>query len=234
MNIRGLGWVGCLILVVGLRSVEAQNRLEPPTSILFRDSSAYDYCKNVDALFFAPTPRGYLARMFCRPGFNQPQWCVTIYRDPTTRSCTVESVEAQRTIDEKPESLKIAVTRAKQPIDAETAALVEAVWRRMLRQVRYPDEQNEGGDGDEFDFARNLVGFGRFDLLPGDPPYGSEQGQTYGPDAGTFPARLVEIGQNLKRFSLAATTEQRAALCTEIRTQARQLDADLIRPPITK
>ena len=226
---RGVVGAGCLILLAW-RAAPAQEHLEPPVGVMFLASTSYDYCKNVDALFFAKSPRGYPARMFCRPGFNRPQWCVTVYRETADAPATVEFVAAAAPIDGRPESLRIRVTRAIQPIDAETARLVEVAWRRMLRGARYPDKQEEGGDGDEFDFARSVLGVGGFDLRPGDPPYGSEAGMTHEPAEGTRAARLVRIGSDLKRFALAATIEERTALRDAIRRQARELDVELTRP----
>jgi len=95
---------GFLILFLNPRITSAQDHLEPEVSIMYAASTSYDYYQNLNALFFAKTPADYLARMFCRPGFNKPQWCVTVYKDKE-QNCTVEYVAAETPIDHSKDSL---------------------------------------------------------------------------------------------------------------------------------
>jgi len=129
--------------------------------------------------------------------------------------------------------MRIKVNKATQPIDFETAQIVQAVFRRMLRGVRYPEQEEEGGDGDEFSFSRNVLGWGGFDRKPGDAPPGSEQGLINDPDEGSLTEKLVNIGEALKRFATAESEEKRNSIRTEIRLQAKELEskASLTPPP---
>ena len=86
-----------MILYIMPIVVVAQDNLVPETSIMYADSSAYDYCRNINSVFFADSPKTYWARMFCRPGFNKPQWCVTIYNKDS--KFYVEYIEAESFID---------------------------------------------------------------------------------------------------------------------------------------
>ena len=200
---------------------------------MYAAPTSYDYCQNLNTLFFAKAPSDYLARMFCRPGFSKPQWCVTVYKDKK-QNCTVEYVVAEKCIDHGKDSLSIKVKKATQPIDFETAQIVEVVFRRMLRGVRYSDQEKQGGDGDEFNFSRNVLGWDGFDQKPGDPPLGSEQGLIYAPEAGSLTEKLVNIGEALKRFATAESEENRNTIRAEIRRQAKELEARATLPPASK
>jgi len=234
MTIKDVWRGGFLILLLAPRIISAQDHLEPQASITYAAPTSYDYCRNLSTLFFDKTPSnsGYLARMVCRPGFNKPEWSVTVYKSQE-QNCTVEYVAAEKPIDHSKDSLKIKVSKATQPIDFETAQIVERMFRRMLRGVRYPDQEKEGGDGDRFDFSRNVLGWGGFDRKPGDPLPGSEQGYIYDPDEGSLTEKLVNIGEALKRFATAESEEKRDSIRTEIRLQAKELEskASLAPPP---
>ncbi|WP_435005382.1 hypothetical protein P12x_003270 [Tundrisphaera lichenicola] len=223
MNTKNVRRSICLMLFLSPPIALAQDHLEPEVGIMYADKTSYEYCQNLNELFFSKSPSDYLARMFCRPGFGKPQWCVTVYKDKK-QNCVVEFIVAEKSIDHKKDSLSIKVKRESQPIDLETAQIVQVVFRQMLRGVRYSDQEKQAGDGDEFNFSRNVLGWDGFDQKLGEPPLGSEQGLIYDPEVGSLTEKLVKIGDELKRFATTASNnEARNTIRAEIRRQAKEL-----------
>jgi hypothetical protein len=167
-------------------------------------------------------PSHYYARMICTPTFGKPQWAIAVFKDEMSKFF-VEYFEAKERIGPEKESRDIKVERIKVEIDKESADAVEAVWYRMLRGVRYPDEKRFGDDGHSYDFSRNMPG------SPFDGPGGPQEGWIWSPDDESPTGRLVAIGEKLREYALARP-EGRAGIRVEIRRKAEQLKADLGRP----
>lgn len=103
----------------------------------------------------------------------------------------------------------LPLTRCAVAIDPALATVLQAVWRRMLDEVR-PGERLEGGaDGTAYRFSMELDGRSR-------------SGETWSPERGTRMARLVRIAEAMREY---CETRQAARL-QELSRLTRQLGGE--------
>jgi hypothetical protein len=87
-----------------------------------------------------------------------------------------------------PDPNNLSLSRCAAPVDRETAAAIEAAWRRMLEAVRPDDEPSLGLDGTSYYFEMASNG--------GRPL----AGETWSPREGTRPARLVRVAEEMRAY----------------------------------
>lgn len=93
--------------------------------------------------------------------------------------------------------MPVAVRLIEAPLASELAALLCAVWQKMLLRVRHPKSSGIGMDGVTYHFASQWPG-ARF-----------MAGMTWSPDKQTAPGKLVALSHLLCQYTEATDTERR-------------------------
>jgi hypothetical protein len=219
--------VPAMILAFGL-SAPAQDHLEPEDGVLNQPDWSWDYSKKLREVLLKDAASYHLARMVCLPAF-EPEWAVTVVRekvkdfdDPHTYF--VEYAGAEKKLSRK-DAPNARVTKARAPLDGDTAESLNRTWRRMLRTIRYPEELGIGADGVDYHFSRFVP---LFDRGQNDPLAGWEQGKIWTPDEESPCGELVAIGEALRAYALARP-EGRDEARSVIRAKVDRLKATLDR-----
>jgi hypothetical protein len=100
----------------------------------------------------------------------------------------------------------VTVTTTTAELPKPLATRIAQMWRRMLLQTHYPEEEATGLDGVVWEFGA----WGRY-------------GETWSPSQRKSPLLLIELGDSLIRYCKAAPAERTAA-AKEIEKKAAQLE----------
>ena len=214
--------ITCLIFIYSLlglgRSVVAQDHLVPDVGMMYASQNSYNYCSNINNVFFQNKNTPYWCRMFCRPGFSNPQWCVTIIKRDGV--FLVEYIESNTFIDSNNESRKSKIKIFSRQIDEETATAAHDAFLKLLRGTRYSEKNQLGGDGDEYLFSRNITSNNLFDNNLNTPPVGSEQGLVFDPAPMSKTALLVDIGKQLVSYAKSDSEPERKVIIKAVRDKS--------------
>jgi hypothetical protein len=233
-----LGRCAVVVLVMQLApglSALAQDHLEPEEGLLAADELHWDYAKRIRDVLLKDSASDYLARMVCLPSF-EPEWAVTVVREDGPRRDDSITYFVEYVVVEKqlwPPGNRAAqnarVRKFRAVLDSETAGSLNAIWGRMLRSVRFPDELQTGEDGENYHFSGFIspiaAGGGAF---PGTSD--RAEGKIWSPEEGSLCGEFVGIGVELKTYALAQEPLDREKLALKIRDMVNQLTAKLDRP----
>jgi hypothetical protein len=130
----------------------AQDHLVPEAGILNAADYRWNYSKKLRTVMLRDATPYFTARLVCIPSFD-PEWMVTVVREcdegqyapDHPHTYFVEYAGAEKSLWYAKKFRKVKVKRVRANLDRETAEAVAEVWRRMLRDVRYPEPSELGG-----------------------------------------------------------------------------------------
>ena len=142
----------------------------------------------------------------------------------------LEYVGAEQSILAEKQIRDVRLKKSRVPFDRETAESVGIVWRKLLREVRYPEKPRWGADGTIYHFSRGVFSSNeeRHELS-----WGLEKGQVWSPKNGTMPAELVAIGKQMKEYALSAPDVREKSL-VQLRENVERLKTKLDRREVRK
>jgi hypothetical protein len=216
----------------------AQDHLVPEAGILNAADYRWSYSKKLRTVLLREATPYFTARLVCIPSFD-PEWMVTVIREceegqyapDHPHTYFVEYTGAEKSLWYAKKFRKVNVKRVRANFDRETAEAVAEVWRRMLRDVRYPEASEIGRveDATTMHFSRAVPVQHQGSI---DRHAGFEEGYLTTPTVpprGPMTRELIAIGEALRTYALSEA-EEREKLLPKIRAQADQLLAKLDKP----
>jgi hypothetical protein len=210
-----------------LAKYAAELDLEPVDSLFSWPDEPDPYNLALRAALF-PSPEYRRCQLVVVPSFA-PEWTIYLTREDGAAAQVVSRRMSEQlwsammkaiSDDGKkssysvgPEAQRMALTRLKVEVDTsqaiigiETADLLEAVWGRMLKRVRYTGEPWGGEDGVRYQVSH---------WAPGE---GFRSGQTWSPPQGSRPYALVKLAEQMRGFTLKPSPEAEARLRADAST----------------
>jgi hypothetical protein len=205
--------VALILLLILYQGVQAQDHLEPSTSLFGLYDFSYEYESQIRDILLKDLSDSPEVQIVITPSFGK-EIVLQIEHDRTSDSYTLITQTGSHSIwynnyEDEPKEIK--VKRKEKRLSKESFTLIKELYKTAVLTVKYIDTDLVGLDGTTYQFAVS--------------DYGIKTGQTWSPNEESKMGRLVDITHQL--IELSEKRRRSLELSPEFISEIKQLTNEL-------